>query len=144
MTRTAATTIVNATEPAPFAPEYFTTVFLVPDPPREWPRRFAVVTACNPDGIVQAPDANERAARELVGELDRRSLRSFEATGASADLVHREPGRGFATDLATAATISTTFRQRAFFWIEDDVVYVCTDGSGRGWRVGRWSERVVA
>lgn len=135
---------VTATaEPAPFDPEYFRTVFLVPDPPREWPRRFAIVTAHDPGGIAQAPDANERAARELVQELERRGLASLEATGASPDLRHREKGRAFRADLTTAATVSRQFRQKAFFWIEDDVVYVCIDDSGRGWRCGQWSERLV-
>lgn len=129
-------------DPPPFPAQYLDTIFLVPDPPRAWPRRFAVVTAHNPRGAVQSPEANERADREFAGYLASRGIDSFEATGASADLQHREPGRAFVADLAAAAAISQRFHQEAFFWIDDDVVFVCTDDSGRGWVVGRWSERV--
>jgi len=129
--------------PPTFNPAWFGTVFVVPDPPRRWPRRFAVVTAHNPGDELHPADANERAGAELVGYLERIGIASFEVTGASADLRHQEPGRAFVADLATAARISGRFRQEAFFWIEDDVVFVCTDDSGRGWRVGRWSERLA-
>jgi hypothetical protein len=137
--------LVTATDvEAPFDPAYFETVFVVPQPPAPWPRVFAIVTAHNPDGQLSSDSANNQYGRELADYLRREGIESFAVVGASADLSHHEAGRGFATgDLATASAISTRFRQRAFFWVEDGVVSICIDASGEGWKVGRWDERLV-
>jgi len=136
--------VVATDEPAPFDPVYFETVFLVPAPPATWPRRFAIVTAHNPDGKLSDEHANNEYGRELHAHLDREGIESFAVVGASVDLRHHEAGRGFeAGDLARAAAISARFRQRAFFWVQDGIVFICIDASGRGWRVGRWADRLV-
>jgi len=137
--------IVVATDAAAtFNPAYFETVFLVPRPPVSWPRIFAIVTAHNPDGRLSTEAANNEYGRELAQYLQSEGIESFAVVGASADLRHHEAGRGFAvTDLARAAAISARFRQQAFFWVEDGVVFLCTDASGKGWEVGRWKERLV-
>lgn len=136
--------VVATGDPAPFDPVYFETVFVVPAPPAAWPRRFAIVTAHNPDGRLSDEHANNEYGRELRAFLDREGIDSFAVVGASADLRHHEAGRGFdAGDLARAAAISTRFRQRAFFWVQDGIVFLCTDASGRAWKVGRWKDRIV-
>jgi hypothetical protein len=138
------TTLVPTDEAAPFDSVYFETVFLVPRPPATWPRRFAIVTAHNPDGQLSSEHANNEYGRELHAFLDREGIESFAVVGASADLRHHEAGRGFeADDLAQAAAISSRFRQRAFFWVHDGVVYLCADASGKAWKVGLWTERLA-
>ncbi len=136
---------VTATrEPAPFKPAYFDTVFLVPAPPREWPHTFAVVTAHNPDGEIAPHAANNEYGRALNEYLRGRGIESFAVVGASPDLTHHEAGRGFAAaTLAEAAEVSARFRQEAFFWVEDGVVFICTDASGKGWEMARWDDRLV-
>lgn len=130
--------------PAPFNPAYFDTVFLVPQPPREWPRRFAIVTAHNPDGALSTDKANDEYGRALRRYLGERGIESFAVVGASPDLTHHEAGRGFvAAGLEEAAAISSRFRQVAFFWVEDGVVFICIDASGTGWEVARWSDRLA-
>jgi hypothetical protein len=137
--------VVTPTDaPPPFKKAYFDTVFVVPSPPREWPRVFAVVTAHNPDGQLAPHSANDEYGRALHSYLRERGIESFGVVGASPDLSHHEAGRGFAApSLEEAAAISARFRQEAFFWVEDDVVFICTDASGKGWEMGRWSERLV-
>jgi len=140
----AAAGVTTSEDEPPFDRAYFETVFLVPQPPAEWPRVFAIVTAHNPDGQLSADSANNAYGRELSDHLRSEGIDSFVVVGASADLSHHEAGRGFAeSNLARAAAISSRFRQRAFFWIEDGVLFLCTDASGKGWRVAKWEERLV-
>lgn len=135
--------VTATTDAAPFPAAWLDTVFLVPDPPPSWPPRFAVVTAHDPGGVRHAEGDNRRFERELEGFLAREGLPSFVVTGASADLGHREPGRGFAADSpGQAAAIAARFGQLGFFWVEDGTVFVAVDASGRGWRVARWEERL--
>lgn len=136
--------IMPTGEPAPFDPAYFATVFVVPEPPAAWPRRFAIVTAHNPFGRVAADELNRANADALARRLGDLEVPSFVVTGASPDLQHREEGRGFAVpDLATAYAVSAQFDQAAYFFVEDGTVFVCVDASGRGWEVGEWCDRVV-
>lgn len=129
-------------EPPPFDPAWFDTVFLVPSPPPQWPHRFAVVTAHNPGGRLASPEANLEGARDLERVLRSHGIDGFEVTGASPDLLHREAGLGFETDLATAAVIAARFRQQGFFWIEAGNVSIRVDASGREWPMGSWQERL--
>jgi hypothetical protein len=130
--------------PAPFNPAYFDTVFLVPQPPREWPRTFAIVTAHNPDGVRSTDKANDEYGHALRRYLEERGIESFAVVGASPDLAHHEAGRGFVVaSLEEAAAISARFRQEAFFWVEDGVVFICNDASGTGWEMARWNERLA-
>jgi hypothetical protein len=139
------TSVVPTGEPAPFNTAYFDTVFLVPRRPAAWPRTFAIVTAHNPDGVLAPDSANDEYGRALASYLRERGIESFGVVGASPDLTHHEAGRGFATEsLEDAAAISARFRQEAFFWVEDGVVFICTDASGKGWKVAPWSERLVS
>lgn len=135
--------LTATTDAAPFPAAWFDTVFLVPDPPLSWPSRFAVVTAHDPGGVRHAEADNRRFEAGLDDFLAREGLASFVVTGASPDLRHREPGRGFAADSpAQAAAIAARFGQLGFFWVEDGTVFVAVDASGRGWRVARWEERL--
>jgi hypothetical protein len=127
----------------PFDPVYFETVFLVPSPPSPWPSRFAIVTAHNPDGRIAPDQANNEYERALAEHLRRERIDSFAVVGASPDLRHHEAGRGFAfADLSVAADVSARFRQQAFYVIDLGVIFLCVDGSGRGWEVGEWRERL--
>lgn len=138
------TVVRQSPHAATFDPAYFDTVFLVPRPPARWPHTFAIVTAHNPDGEISADTANDEYGRALAEHLRARGIESFGVVGASPDLSHHEAGRGFAVeDLAQAASISSRFRQVAFFWVEDGVVFLCTDASGEGWEMARWEERLV-
>ena len=127
----------------PFDDAWLSTVFLVPDPPRCWPGRFAIVTAHNPEGSPAGPKDNLAFESQLDDFLAAQGIASFEVTGASPDFRHEERGRGFVVrGIDEAAAIATRFLQKGFFWVEDGDVYVAVDGSGQRWPLARWSERL--
>ena len=125
-------------------PEHLAAYFTCEPPPGGLPACFAVVTAHNPDGVVQGAAANEAADEALGIILDARGLPRFRVTGRSRDGAHREPGWGIATgSLEQARDFSLAFRQLAFFWVEDGMVYVVNTKGGLRHPVGRWSERLL-
>lgn len=135
--------IVPSPRPAPVPEVYFETIFVVPLPPPVWPLTFAIVTAHNPHGATVPEQANNQYDRALREYLEAEGISSFAVVGASRDLTHHEGGRGIVLEnLQTAAHISARFEQKAFYWVDGGVVFLCIDGSGRGWEVGPWSQRL--
>ena len=96
-------------------PTEFTQVFFRASVPfGGWPKRFAVVTAHNPDGQLVEPAANDAADAELRTAIEKRGLTYFRVTGGSRDEKHREPGWGFSsTTPQSAQELSQRFRQDA-------------------------------
>ena len=45
-------------------------------------------------------------------------------------------------DLAYVVQLAKEFGQWGFFWVQHGTVYICLDGSGTGWSIGTWSEKV--
>lgn len=108
----------------------------------DWPVRFAIVTACNPDGRIVANAVNTEADRKLAAELERRELVHFRITGGSLDGRHQEPGWGIAThDLAVARDLSKRYQQLAFFWIERGQLKLVDTETGEIRDLALWSER---
>jgi hypothetical protein len=114
-------------------------------PAAGWSDRFAIVTARNPVRNRHATaDANARANASLLAELLAAGRRPFPVTGASPDLRHQEAGWGFACESpAEAAESAAAFDQDAFFWVESGEIFLATDGSGYGWPVAPWRERLT-
>ena len=83
-------------------PAEFSRVYFRGQPPMAgWPETFAVVTAHNPEGVVDDPSANETSDQSLREEIERAGLIHFRVTGGSLDGLHQEPGWGIV--LATPA-----------------------------------------
>jgi hypothetical protein len=136
--------VLATSEPPPFPEAWLDSVFVVPEPPAEWPRTFAIVTAHNPEARLATDRANDEYEKALAAYLRSERIGSFAVVGASADLTHHEAGRGFAvSDLELPSRVSRKFRQAGFFLVEDGVVYICVDASGKAWKVGAWNDRVV-
>lgn len=134
--------------PAPFEAFYADTVFRAFEPLGGWPSVFAVITAFNPvreEGApVKTEEENEERAALLKARLTQDGYTTtFLVTGASPDLQHQEDGEGVATeDLGYVAQLAEEFGQWGFFWVQRGTVYICIDGSGTGWPIGIWSEKV--
>jgi hypothetical protein len=136
---------VTANEyPFPGNPHYFDTVFYGEPPADGWPLNFALITASCPRHNRHATDEqNARANAKLRAALHARGFRPFQVTGASPDFSHREEGWGFTgASLEIATKLCVEFDQDAYFWVEDGEIFLATDASGRGWRVGFWDERL--
>lgn len=126
--------------PASFLETYFWT-----DSSASLPERFIVVTACNPDGVLAAMEWNEAADARLLAELVRDGCAPFRVTGGSQDRRHLEPGWGIAVDAPhpLGPRLSVAYRQLAFFWVADGIVWLVDTATGRQSRVALWQERAM-
>ena len=124
-------------------PTEFTQVFFRASVPiGGWPKRFAVVTAHNPDGLLVDPVANDAADEELRAAMEKRGLTYFRVTGGSRDEKHREPGWGFSSATPQSAKeLSLSFRQLAFFWVENDRISLVDARTGESSDQADWHER---
>ena len=121
---------------------YKDTVFHGPEPTEGWPKTFAIVTACNPDGKTAEDTENESATRELSGALVQLALPHRSMTGGSPDGKHQEPGYLVECDLSTALELGVRFQQEAIFWIEDgQVSTVACSGDLTKQPVDTWAAR---
>ena len=125
-------------------PEHCAAWFACDAPAGGVPAAFGVVTAYNPGGAVTDPEANRAADAALKARLERSGLAHFRVTGRSKDGSHQEPGYGVAAASPEAVRhLAHEFRQLAFYWVEDGVVFLMnTDGAARH-RVAPWSERLL-
>ena len=124
-------------------PTEFTQVFFRASVPfGGWPKKFAVVTAHNPDGQWMDPAANDAADEALRDAIEKLGLTYFRVTGGSRDEKHREPGWGFSPATPQLAQeLSQRFRQLAFFWIENDRLWLLDARTGSSTDQGRWQDR---
>jgi len=129
-------------------PEYLKTLFVPKkpgenQPPPDWSRPFAILTAHNPGGKKVDPETNAGADKELRRSLSRKSLPKHRITGVSEDWSHEE--KGFAVwglNHKTASEIGHEFRQDAYFWVEHGNVHVHSCHTQEKQQVGTWESRL--
>jgi hypothetical protein len=129
-------------------PEYLKTLFAPKkpgknQPPPDWSRPFAILTAHNPGGKKVDPETNAGADKELRRSLSRKSLPKHRITGVSEDWSHEE--KGFAVwglNHKTASEIGHEFRQDAYFWVEHGNVHVHSCHTQEKQKVGTWESRL--
>lgn len=123
-------------------PEYLNAYFTVEKPRSGLPKRFGIVTAFNPEGILLPADENSRADAKLRAHLVAAGLPHFPVTGGSRDGLHVEPGYGIVVESPdNIQPISRRFGQDAFFWVEGGMVYVINTGGMGRHRVASWQTR---
>ena len=129
----------------PLPPEFSAVYFSGAPPSGGWPRRFAVVTAYNPDGRLTEPDVNRATDLQLRGDLEALGLPHFRVIGGSLGGRHHEPGWGIAlNEPATALELSRSFRQLAFFWVEQDRLILIDARTGVPTpQIVLWSDRWI-
>ena len=108
-----------------------------PDPGR---RRIAVITAHNPGGEDVVPEANAVAHRELIAELDRRSLTWWPAAGADPSWEHVEESVAIpGLSQSDALELGAKFGQEAIFLLSPTGLRVIDCATGRmsmtGWHI---------
>jgi len=129
-------------------PEYLKTLFIPKkpgknQPPPDWSRPFAILTAHNPGGKKVDPETNTEADKELRRSLSRKSLPKHRITGVSEDWSHEE--KGFAVwglNHQTASEIGREFHQDAYFWVENGTVHVHSCHRQEKRKVGTWESRL--
>lgn len=122
-------------------PAYFHAYFSVTPRGLRVPARFAVVTAHDALGRKTSAAVNRRRDAALRRELKRLKIAHFRVTGGSRDGAHREPGWGLVAPPDFARALAARWRQRAYFWISGDRVYLGAASGGPLRRAGTWSAR---
>lgn len=86
---------------------------------------FAVVTACNPRGVVVSDAENGRLASRLEAKIVAAELPWVPADGVSPDGLHREVGMaiGFATS-EDARRVAVEFGQSGFYWYDGAAMWL--------------------
>jgi hypothetical protein len=120
---------------------YFQTWFRVEsDGPR--PKRFGVVTAYHPNGKTASAAKNRAADRRLRLLLEQRKVPHARVTGGNKEGTHREPGWGFAAaSPKDVRALARRFRQKAYFWIAGNTIYLGASSGGPLVRAGQWTAR---
>ncbi len=127
----------------PIPEAYFQTVFVLDGAPLPLPPAFAIVTAFNPMDEVLPLEANTIADGQLKASLLTKRLSPFLAIGQSPDGSHSEPGWAFQASLESALEIARAFHQRAFWWIENDQLYLIGCENSKPIPVARFSDRLL-
>ena len=99
--------------------------------PTDWPADFAIITACDPDGLATSPEINRTADRVLEAELRSGGHRPHRVTGGSADGAHLEPGWAVPLGLSEAVALGRRYRQVAVFYVRSGQLALvdCADGA---------------
>ena len=122
--------------------EYLETIFVAKTPKEGWPRRFYIVTPCNPFSGGDR-DGDDGAYRNFRKELSRRGHWRHKVTGASPDWGHREVGCAVGRiSLGEAIKLGKEFKQNAIFGVEGDEVRVVSCLTRESQAMGRFSERL--
>jgi len=119
---------------------YQQTVFQVI--PEQLPDSFCVITAWNPDGECDHPDANRLRDLELAKKIDSLALSKTRIAGMSPDESHGEPGWGVACSLDEGLELGREFQQEGIYFVDNDELNLidCSDGSSKS--LSSFSSRV--
>ena len=131
----------NVTDP--FDQRYQETVFLLDVPlPNHW-SHFCVITACNPEGTLSLNCENEEYTQALRRYLLQRELSFYSVLGSASDMTHQEMGFGVQLGIREAKALAQTFKQLAFYLVENDELFLVDSESLDTKSLGSWRERVV-
>lgn len=122
-------------------PEYFDAVFCGVVPGAGWPERFAIITACNPDGETVDDATNATTTRRLFERLAACGYDPWEVIGGSADARHQEAGFGVVCSLEAGIRLGREFRQDAIFWVEGDALSIINCANSQLKPLGSWQDR---
>jgi hypothetical protein len=124
-------------------PREFSLVYFTADwPTNDWPSKYAVVTAHNPEGAVVDAGRNVAADRALELELVDRGLTHFRVTGGAKDGSHVEFGWGIELpSMESAQELSERFGQLAYFWVADGRLFLVDSKTGECQFQAEWKDR---
>ncbi len=124
-------------------PDYRKTRFHVEPPPDGLPGSFAVITPCNPNGVLIAAEENSVRTEAFRIQLLEHGLQHFPVTGYDPDSPHREQGFGVVCEPAVALDFGRQWEQEAIFRVEHGgVVLISCGDPAEEWALGSWLSRV--
>lgn len=104
----------------------------------------AVITAENPDGVIQTPEENQRLTKALADDLQKRGISATAFAVGAADGSHLEQSFLIAANLDTAVEMGMKYNQVAVFMVYNkEFVDIVTCGGEGKHRMGLLSRVVV-
>ena len=123
-------------------PSYFGVRFRIPQPVKDWPPCFAILSGYATTGEVWTTERNEGADRALGEALKKRGGWLQRITGFFPDTGHAEPGWAVGIDYENAQELGLRFHQDAIFLVSGNRVWVSTCGVDRcRAEIGAFDER---
>lgn len=101
--------VVNLGEPVPAATRRALAALGLPGP-------FAVITPCNPRGMLLGPDANAGRLAAFTAEVESRGVGPVRAVGSDPAGTHSEPGLALAIPRQDAVALARRWEQLALYW----------------------------
>jgi hypothetical protein len=124
-------------------PSYFGVRFRIPQPVKDWPPCFAILSGYATTGEVWTTERNEGADRALGEALKKRGGWLQRITGFFPDTGHAEPGWAAEMTLEEGCTWGGQYLQDAIYWVDGDFLWVSHCDQRRALvPVGRFRERV--
>lgn len=120
-------------------PAYRDTVFRLEGPEPAQP--FWIVTAHNPNGRVTDEHSNHRSDEALLGFLRSHGEIPARVTGLAPDETHAEPGWSIHQE-RLALKAAEWFRQKAFYRVEDDTLFLVDQETLEEENLGPWHPRL--
>lgn len=90
--------------------------------------RFAVITACNPEGRMVSAAENTRRMSRLDARVVELGAVAFRADGRSPDGSHRERGWAIPVSREEAIRLGREFEQLAVFWFDSGAFWLVQVG----------------
>lgn len=104
---------------------------------------YAIITAYHPLDQRHSPLMNARADWKLKCELVQLALPHVRATGHAPDCSHQEPGWAITCSYDQAKKLARDYRQRAFWWIEQDKLWLVHARAGICESLGSMQRRAI-
>ena len=124
-------------------PAYFETRFRLPTPPRAWPHRFAIISACATTGHRWSDKDTRDADLQLATALAARGGWYTRITGYSPVTGHAELSWAADLEFDEACDLGFRFKQDAIYLVQDDTLWVShCDHQRMPVMVGSFRERV--
>lgn len=122
--------------------EYRDAIFTGALPAGGFPKRFAIVTACNPNGVGQTAKFNHEMTVRLRIHLESLGLVFFPIVGGSRDGAHSEASFGIEMETGSLGLeIGRKFNQDAIFWVEGGNVFLLSCKAETLTELGTWDDR---
>ncbi|KMT63800.1 DUF3293 domain-containing protein [Catenovulum maritimum] len=102
---------------------YKDTVFILKQPVSAH-LNFAIITACNPNGVILNHSENSLKDKMLQSDILSLNVPYRSITGCSANFCHKEKSWIVAIEKAEAIKLADKYQQNAIFWVEANQLYL--------------------
>ena len=120
---------------------YFDVIFIGCKKIGSLPKKFAILTACNPMDEILKKTENKKLNQGLRRALSEFEMPTYNIIGSSPDLNHQEPSFLIEIPENQAIEVAASFNQRAIFWVSNDQMEIIECSTRKRYPAGSFSER---